>query len=69
MRENNLITKSIRKASSLKRLSIRVKINDCLQNDVDNFLMRTQSDTSRLVDKLLNNEFVLARHTDPTYPE
>lgn len=68
MRENNFITKSVRMASSLTRLSIRAKKLDCLHDDVERFLFRTQADTSRLVDKLLNNDFVLARLTDPTYP-
>jgi hypothetical protein len=68
MRENNLATKSVRKANSLIRFSIRATKNDCLHDDVENFLFRTQADTSRLVDKLLNNDFMLARFTDPTYP-
>ena len=68
MRENNLINESIRKASSLTRFSIRAKKNDCLHDDVEIFLRSTQADASRLVDKLLNNDFVLARYSDPTYP-
>jgi len=68
MGENHLIIKSIRKASSLARFSIRAKKNDCLHDDVVSYLFRTQSDTSRLVDKLLKNDFVRARYTDPTYP-
>jgi hypothetical protein len=68
MHENNLIIKSVRKASSLTRFVIRATKSDCLHDDVENFLFRTQADTSRLVDKLLNNDFLLARYTDPTYP-
>ena len=68
MRENNLAIKSACEASSLTRFVIRAMMNDCLHDDVENFLFRTQIDTSRLVDKLLNNDFLLARYTDPTYP-
>jgi len=68
MRENNLINESIRKASSLTRYSIRAKKTDCLHDDVADLLLHCQIDVSRLVDILLNNELVLARYTDPTYP-
>jgi hypothetical protein len=68
MRQNNLVIKSVRKASSLSCLAIRVTKSDALHDDVEEFLFRTQADTARLVDKLLNNEFMLARYTDPTYP-
>ena len=68
MPENNFITQSIRKASSLKGLSIRARKADCLHDDVEYFLSRSQPDASRLVDKLLSNDFVLARHTDPAFP-
>jgi hypothetical protein len=68
MRENNLITKSLRKASSLARYSIRIKKDTCLHDDVEDFLFRRQPSISHLVDKLLNDDFALARRTDPTYP-
>ena len=68
MRENYFITQSIRKASSLKSFSIRAKMNDCLHDDVEYFLSRTQPNISRLVDKLLSNDFALARYADPEYP-
>ena len=68
MRENNFITESIRKERSLKHYSVRAKKNDCLHDDVENFLRHSQLDVSCLVDKLLNNDFELARYTDPTYP-
>jgi len=68
MRENNLINESIRKASSLVRYSIRAKKTDCLHDDVADLLFHYQLDASRLVDILLNNDLVLARYTDPTYP-
>ena len=47
---------------------LRAKKNDCLHDDVADFLFHHQSDVSRLADKLLINEFALARFTDPTYP-
>ena len=68
MRENNLINESVRKASSFIRYSIRAKKTDCLHDDVAELLFHCQLDASRLVDILLNNELVLARYTDPTYP-
>ena len=68
MHENNLASKSVRNASSLSRFAIRATESDRLHDDVEDFLFRTQADTSRLVDKLLNKEFLLARYTDPTYP-
>ena len=68
MPENYFITQSIRKASSLKRFSVRAKKIDCLHDDVEHFLSRSQPDISRLIDKLLNDDFVLARYTDPAYP-
>jgi len=67
MRESN-IAKCKRKESSLARFAIRAKKNDCLHDDVADFLLHNQSGVSRLADKLLNNEFVSARHTDPSYP-
>jgi len=68
MLENNLIINSIRKESSLARYSVRAWKDACLHDDVEYFLTYRQENVSRLVDKLLNNEFVLARYTDPTYP-
>jgi len=68
MRENNLINESIRKASSLTRYSIRAMKTDCLHDDVADLMLHRQIDASRLADILLNNELVLARCTDPTYP-
>ena len=68
MRENNLINESIRKASSLTRYSIRAMKTDCLHDDVADLMLRCQIDASRLADILLDNELVLARYTDPTYP-
>ena len=68
MRENNFINKSIRNASSLTRYSIRAKKIDCLHDDVEDLMIHSQLDISRLVDILLNNDLVLARYTDPTYP-
>jgi len=68
MRENNLIIKSIRKASSLTWYAVRVKKDACLHDDVGDFMVHHQQTVSRLVEKLLNNDFTLARFTDPDYP-
>jgi predicted site-specific integrase-resolvase len=68
MRDNNLITKSIRKASSLKRYAIRAKKDACLHDDVGYFMIHHQQSISRLVEMLLNNDFTRIRFTDPSYP-
>jgi len=68
MPENNFITKSIRRECSLTRYSIRTRKDICLHDDVEYLMAYRQESVSRLVDKLLNNDFMLARYTDPTYP-
>ena len=68
MRENHLINESIRKECSLIRYSVRARKTDCLHDDVADLMLHYQLDVSRLVNILLNNELVLARYTDPTYP-
>ena len=68
MPENNLIIKSVRRSSSFLRYSIRRRKDTCLHDDVENYLLHRQKRISCLVDKLMNDDFVLARHTDPTYP-
>jgi len=67
MRESNIVKRK-RKESSLARFVIRAKKNDCLHDDVADFLLHNQSNVSRLADKLLKNEFASVRYTDPTYP-
>jgi len=52
----------------LTRYPVRARKSDCLHDDVENLMFHCQLDASRLVDILLNNELVLARYTDPTYP-
>lgn len=68
MPENNFINKSIRRSSSLSRYAIRLHKDTCLHNDVEEFMTYRQKSVSDLVDKLLKNDFVLARYTDPKYP-
>ena len=68
MPENYFIIKSVRKANSLARYSIRMRKDTCLHDDVEDFLLRRQTSISHLVDKLLNDDFLRARLTDPTYP-
>ena len=68
MRENNLINESIRNASSLTRYSVRARKVDSLHDDVADLMFHYHLDASRLVDILLNDELVLARYTDPSYP-
>ena len=69
MHENHFINKAVRKASSFERYSIRAKKDTCLQDDVEDFIAKHGGSIPRLVDKLINNDFVLARFTDPTYPD
>jgi hypothetical protein len=68
MHENNFITESICKASSLKRYAVRMKKDACLQDDVGHFMLHHSQSLSRLVDKLMSNDFVRERLCDPYYP-
>jgi len=68
MSENYFITESIRKASSLKRYSVRARKDTCLHDDLEYFMAHRHLSVSQLVDNLLNNDFVLTRYTDPEYP-
>jgi hypothetical protein len=69
MRDNhNTTTSSARKASSFIRYAIRAQKDACLHDDVEYFLFMHGDNIPRLVDKLLDNDFVLSRYTDPTYP-
>ena len=68
MHENYFITESVRKASSLKRYTVRARKDDSLFADADDFMAKHGDSIPRLADKLLNNDFVLARRTDPEYP-
>jgi len=68
MRENNFIIKSVRKASSFNRYSVRLKIDATLHDDLEYFLTHHQKSISDLVDKLLRNDFESIRYTDPSYP-
>ena len=68
MPENYFITKSVRKSSSLARYSVRMMKDTYLHDDVEYFLTHRQQNVSQLVTKLLNNDFVLDRYTDPEYP-
>jgi hypothetical protein len=60
--------KSVRKDSSFIRYAVRLKKGACLFDDAENFLIKHGESIPRLVDKLLNNDFVSARRTDPEYP-
>ena len=69
MTENyHFVVKAKRKASSLIRYTIRAKCDTCLHNDVDDFMFKHDTSLQRLVDMLLNNDFISARYSDPTYP-
>lgn len=63
------LNRSIRKEYSIYHYAIRSEKDSCLHNDVDDFMTKHGDNIPRLVDKLLNNGFVLARYTDPAYPE
>jgi hypothetical protein len=66
--ENYLIIKAARKESSLSRYRIRAEKDVCLHNDVENFIAKHGGNVTRLVDKLVNDDFALARLTDHEYP-
>ncbi len=68
MRENSFITKSIRKASSLKRYDVRVKKDTCLYDDAEHFITHHSQSVSRLAEKLLNNDFTAERSYETDYP-
>ena len=68
MPENNIVTKAMRRDNSLTRYSIRYDKDACLHNYVEYFMSKRGASLARLVDKLVSNELVLARYTDPIYP-
>jgi len=63
------LNRSIRKEYSIYHYAIRSEKDLCLHNDVGDFMTKHGDNIPRLLDKLLNNDFVLARYTDPAYPE
>jgi hypothetical protein len=68
MTENRLVIRAVRKDSSLSRYVIRYHKDICLHDDVELFLSNSDTGLTRLVNKLVNNEFRHARYTDPEYP-
>jgi len=66
--ENHLVIKAVRKDCSLTRYRIRVLKDTCLYDDAEHFMVKHGDNITLLVDKLLDNEFLLARYTDPAYP-
>jgi len=66
--ENYLVIKAKRRDSSLARYRVRAEKDNCLHGDVEYFMAKNGDNIPRLVDKLLNNDFVMNRYTDPTYP-
>jgi hypothetical protein len=60
--------KTMRVEYSLARYLLRVKIDDCLHDDVVAFLAKHDAGLDNLVNRLLNNHFASARYNDPSYP-
>jgi len=59
---------SVRKEHSLSRYALRVRRDSCLHDDAEDFMAKYGDRVDLLVGKLLNNDFILARYTDPSYP-
>ena len=68
MRRSYPVYISKRKEHSISRYAARVKIDSCLHDDVENFMAKRGARLDVLVGKLLNNDFILSRYTDPSYP-
>ena len=62
------LNRSKLKEHSIYHYAIRSEKDSCLYNDVGDFMTKHGDNIPCLVDKLLNNDFVLARYTDPAYP-
>ena len=59
---------SVRKEHSLSRYALRVWKDSCLHDDVEDFMAKNGDRVDVLVGKLLNNDFIFSRYTDPSYP-
>jgi hypothetical protein len=68
MRKTYPIYISKRKEHSMLRYAIRAVKDECLQDDVENFMTKQGGRLDYLVEKLLNKEFILSRYTDQSYP-
>jgi hypothetical protein len=59
---------SKRKEYSFVRYAIRIVKDNCLHDDVEDFMTKQGGRLDCLADKLVNKEFVLSRYTDHSYP-
>ena len=68
MSENHFFINAKRREDSLNRYIIRYYKDTCLHDDVEFFISKRSTNLARLTDMLINNDFILARYSDPTYP-
>lgn len=62
------LNRSRLKEYSLSHYAIRSEKDSCLYDDVYDFMAKRGGRTDDLVSKLLNDDFISSRYTDPSYP-
>ena len=60
--------RSISNEYSVSRYAIRAGKDLCLYDDVGDYMAKHGARLDILVTKLIDNEFILSRYTDPSYP-
>jgi len=68
MARNYPLNRSKLKEYSLSHYAIRSEKDSCLYDDVYVFMARHGGRMDILVSKLLNDDFILSRYTDHSYP-
>ena len=56
------------KEYNFDRYAIRIRLDSCLHDDVEDFMTKRNASLNYLVKKLLNDNFIHSRYTDPEYP-
>ena len=62
------LNRSKLKEYSLSHYAIRAQKDSHLHDDVYDFMAKHGGRMDDLVSKLLNDDFILSRYTDPSYP-
>ena len=68
MRRTFPVYRSKVKEYSLSQYAIRDRKDSCLYDDAGDFMVKHGSRVDTLVAKLLNDDFILSRYTDHSYP-
>ena len=68
MRRKYPLNRSRLKEYSISRYAIRYEKDSCLYDDVYDFMAKRGGRVDDLVSKLLNDDFILSRRTDHSYP-